>query len=534
MPLTKVTYSMIDGPFINPKDYGVIGNGVDDDSIAMQAALTAAVTTQSPLVLSTTTYNISDDALSATLSAGEKLVIIGNGAVFNTTIADAAEYYDGYFTITGTDTSEVIIRDLTITSDQAGDLSPSRVRGKMIGLSINTMSNVVLENVKVTGFAFMNIRLYYLDQGLVLNCQAINSRYAGLVMQSCLDVNVYGGVYNENGGYDGVQEGYGITCASRHNSGDRDNARIKINGLSAINNIGKGIDAHDCVSLVITNNRVRGFMYNGIYAVNEGGSKNVSDVIICGNEIDGTFDYDSTTNTRMGIQTGGYGASSFCGSFIVTDNIIVNIDHPTFSCYGVLIENPNSGYAPDYVIVSNNSLQDTANTGGSCIRTNGGTLPIKTIIVSNNSIYQTRNCSNIILIGTSTNSTLNNNIITASGGVTVTHGIYPYSLANTIISSNIVGGGATFTVPITIFGYACQIARGNIVNGVPMADWINTGATVDFGTAIPTTGEGYFYQGSIRWNKNATSGQPAGWMCTVAGITSGSPASTWKAMANLA
>ena len=56
--------------------------------------------------------------------------------------------------------------------------------------------------------------------------------------------------------------------------------------------------------------------------------------------------------------------------------------------------------------------------------------------------------------------------------------------------------------------------------------YINTKALTT-ASAIPTTGT--WAQGDVVFNSNATSGQPAGWMCTVAG----SPG-TWKAMANLA
>lgn len=41
MALTKVTYSMIDGPTVNVKDYGAVGNGVANDTAAIQAAIDA-------------------------------------------------------------------------------------------------------------------------------------------------------------------------------------------------------------------------------------------------------------------------------------------------------------------------------------------------------------------------------------------------------------------------------------------------------------------------------------------------------------
>jgi hypothetical protein len=59
MPLTKVTYSMISGEFISAVDYGAVGDGIADDTTALQSAIDYCIANLKNLYLPSGTYKIS-------------------------------------------------------------------------------------------------------------------------------------------------------------------------------------------------------------------------------------------------------------------------------------------------------------------------------------------------------------------------------------------------------------------------------------------------------------------------------------------
>jgi hypothetical protein len=123
MSLTKVTYSMIDGPQANVKDFGAVGDGVTDDSTAIQAALDSGYPT---IVFPPGTY-LCGTALSKTMVGGT-LNLIGQG---NTTIFSTVADPSVFLTIQGTISAgsalsaDVAAGDRTITTNESvavGDL----------------------------------------------------------------------------------------------------------------------------------------------------------------------------------------------------------------------------------------------------------------------------------------------------------------------------------------------------------------------------------------------------------------------------
>src|SRR6185369_5524198 len=108
----------------------------------------------------------------------------------------------------------------------------------------------------------------------------------------------------------------------------------------------KGIDVHSGHRITITKNFVRGFDSSGIYAVNEDPGKDVADVTIDDNDVDGT----GASHYVYGIEVGAFSElATPSGTFVVRNNRIANTNFTTSSA--IMVRNPTgAGIAPARVI----------------------------------------------------------------------------------------------------------------------------------------------------------------------------------------
>ena len=60
MPLTKVSYSLIQGAYVNALDFGADNTGVTDSTIAIQNAISQAITLGQVVFLPAGTYKVTD------------------------------------------------------------------------------------------------------------------------------------------------------------------------------------------------------------------------------------------------------------------------------------------------------------------------------------------------------------------------------------------------------------------------------------------------------------------------------------------
>lgn len=175
MPLTKVSYSLIDGASVNVKDFGAVGDGSTDDTSAIQAAIDYCTnlsnrkqTLYFPAANAGATYKIT-----APLVISGRLNIVGDGE-FTTTIY-AVGLSAGQFILDFNNlASDVIytggLQNITVRSDNS---LPT-------GIRLNNSSYWTLKNVQ----------LYELAVGTYITGTGCFSNFFERV--TCYDITSYG------------------------------------------------------------------------------------------------------------------------------------------------------------------------------------------------------------------------------------------------------------------------------------------------------------------------------------------------------
>lgn len=433
---------------------GAIGDGAADDSAVVQRALEKGVLLGRVVVFPAGRYRLGS-TVHAAVGVGASLAIEGRGGA--TVVGAAGDPTDetGVLDITGAgdeETSEVHIAHLAI------ELSRTE-RGFLDGVYLHGgMSRVTLDDVGVRGASRWGIAIQRARSGTITSSSAENNRYGGLGLEAASNITITGGVYSMNGTTP-VVDGYGISCMS---SAIGPCVGVTISGVQADSNMRKGIDVHSGHSIVVDGNSVSGFESSGIYAVNEDPGKDVRDITITNNVVDGA----GAEHYVYGIEIGAYSSlATESGTFTVRGNTIRNTGFTTSSA--IMIRNPTApGIATARVVIEQNTVVNGAAPDAYIVRGDNYDVPVGEIVIADNVLSASSASVGIGLLRAATAAVMRNTISIGSG--TVAYGILVSAPATASITDNALGGGASYSVPIA--ASASQVLRTNTLGGAALPD----------------------------------------------------------------
>lgn len=190
MSLTKVSYSMIEGNAINVLDYGATGDGVTNDTAAVQAAIDAALGSASgTLWLPKGTYAVTSVNIYPT--GGKSLVLIGDGP-YNSIFVKFGAGTDPIINISGTAGGGG--GNGVVSKCQFKNFMVQGVAGKTFtGVYVDTLAHFFMEGVHISScdiglrslgsliFAARSCYLMSNNIGFQADQSPVNNGYSNLI-----------------------------------------------------------------------------------------------------------------------------------------------------------------------------------------------------------------------------------------------------------------------------------------------------------------------------------------------------------------
>jgi hypothetical protein len=520
MSLTKASYSMITGAPANVLDYGAVGDGVTDDSAAINLAL----------------------------AGGNKIVYFPPGT-----------YYIY--------AEDVVIPSNTVIEGGFATIkygkSPSRPY--ITRIYIDNATNVRVQNLRVDGnysvwtnASVYTLQIYDSTDITITGCEIFNGLGSGIDVSQSDDQGATNKrmLFDNNyihdigsaaiGGF--YAYGNGISVTGGQDIVIRNNNIQNIYGVGAIDLEGRLQN-----NIQIVGNRIRGTSGNAagikLYA---GGVDVASNYIVIRDNILNLLSTDSspTAEPAIWIQAGGNGVS-ITGNQIYDANaggIVVQTGNEVFLDNNSIRTSPKAGFfinsAQQIKCTNNILLSDPSYDTSSLFYIESNATTTGTCLVTGNTIVNAP-ATAFTLNFRGPGIFQNNSIVDCRS-----NGTKGYGVGTDIGFANALIGGNTIRDTLEdhtsrFFGFYNFSGTGNHQMVYTADKWFidATDTLVKFDVFGNTnfintdqplvssfpTGGGYNYVGQLVWNASAASGGTPGWVCTTAGTPG-----TWKAMANLA
>ena len=543
---------------VSVTDFGAVGNGLTDDTAAIQAAIDALATSGGgTLTFEPKTYIVKNTSGLGCLIAKSNVTLSGAGAptviklgaaagncallysasaVSNITI-DGVVFDGNSGVITAYDTYGIWLENVTRLTINNCVFQNLRLDGMLLGQTALakqvTVENSIFKNIGVAGFGANGIRVYY-SQGLL-----INANYFYDFIVSPIDTNPTPGGnletniivtnnYIKNGagwlpGYSSISLladrilcqgntviGGGNIVVHDYAGSGQTTRDYRVIGNSLTNTVsGITVNQGENSDIVVTSNVIRGFNQFGInvYNPNIPATATTNPVIVSNNIIEDTNTNVTYTTTNQPV----------CILIFNANNVLCSANQcikPRFagiwaaSSSNVTISDNfiinQAGYAPSDLL--------TFNGGGILVSPGGYSAPfdVDNVIINGNFVY-----NYLTTLSASPSSNFRTGGIVAyndtSGAKTV---------SNIVITNNTVNQG--YGIGVQTYTLASCYINGNSIFNASSGRLVDTSSvqrvsnpSVGSYTAAPTTGT--WVRGDIVYNSAPASLGYVGWVCTASG-----------------
>ena len=491
--------------YVSVKDFGAVGDGVTNDTAAIQAAITASNSVYIPFgsYLVNAQINLKSN-LTIYADLGAKLVL-----------APAVTPY----VLRGDTMSNIRITNLEIEGNGIVGFST---------IYLSNVSEVLFDNCKVTKSGSNGIYISTGSNVTVQNSTLSNNYFYGIEFRDCDNCKAIANLCAENGitGVATSTGGRGIMLWRSRGCYIAGN-RLSLNTEYGFRIYSEAADATTSNYNVVTGNVLTDNVRADLVLYDEGAAfsfvarNTLSDNIIY-RSVDTTDlnsvcvlqgDFNTYVNNHI-FKSGAFGTDAGFNFF--------NANYCTISNCSV--------YNMDVAFSTSSSTNITIDNCFGNVVGKGLTIPTEGIIVRNSKFLHGGAGATDVCIDNSTATGKNfyeGNFISGfyQGVVVADQSVALFG--NTTVGSTNAGLRKTGNVTATI-----EAANNSWDSANPflLSAYSRTGSTHDQAvikyTAAPTTLS--WTRGDTAWNEEPTVGQPVGWMCTVAGTPG-----TWVAMANL-
>jgi parallel beta-helix repeat protein len=329
---------MIDGATANIKDYGSVGDGIADDTSAIQAALNSG---------SKSVYIPAGTYLITALTITSAMVVYGEGKLMRNAVASSP-----MINIT---TSNVEIDGLEFDGAGAGatiDVSnSSEVAIQATGTdSTAQITNIKIRNNLIDGVSGCGVRCAFANDCIIESNIIENCGYAGILCLSLIDSVITKNRVNNINSASGAVNWYGIVltrdpAVTTTLSARSANCIITENTISNVVQW-SGIDFHAAYKCVISNNNVY-YCKNGIYAQYDSSSATYKqpseDILITDNLVEGR---QILSENSLGIASLGLAALPN-QRIVISDNLLIGTGSYTSPRGAIYISNTNHAEVKD-------------------------------------------------------------------------------------------------------------------------------------------------------------------------------------------